>query len=196
MPISCRPLSMVFVYVCVNLWRPLCIVLLMQQLCPCLSIKTPEYSLWSKYSCCNIVNVYYPNDPKFSDRQVCANSADPDQTAPRGAVWSGSSLFAIPLASFWWNTLRFGLFVWILGRLQQSFLESENLGTLQYVTYWQSIQDLSISIYPDLCPGFYSYRSVVHICTMHNVCSWFCPYPSLHGFIHAVTHFIYADLKI
>ena len=26
-----------------------------------------------------------------------ANSADPDQTAPQGAVWSGSTLFAIPL---------------------------------------------------------------------------------------------------
>ena len=28
----------------------------------------------------------YRNDPKFSDGQVLANSADPDQTAPRGAV--------------------------------------------------------------------------------------------------------------
>ena len=28
----------------------------------------------------------YRNDPKFSDRYVWANSADPDQTAPRGAV--------------------------------------------------------------------------------------------------------------
>ena len=28
----------------------------------------------------------YHNDPKFLDRQVWANSADPDQTAPRGAV--------------------------------------------------------------------------------------------------------------
>ena len=28
-----------------------------------------------------------------------ANSADPDQAAPRGAVRSGSSLFAIPFAS-------------------------------------------------------------------------------------------------
>ena len=28
----------------------------------------------------------YGNDPKFSDRQVWANSAYPDQTAPRGAV--------------------------------------------------------------------------------------------------------------
>ena len=28
----------------------------------------------------------YRNDPKFLDRLVWANSADPDQTAPRGAV--------------------------------------------------------------------------------------------------------------
>ena len=34
----------------------------------------------------------YRNDPKFSDRYAWANSADPDQTAPRGAVWSGSAL--------------------------------------------------------------------------------------------------------
>ena len=27
----------------------------------------------------------YRNDPKFSDRYAWANSADPDQTAPRGA---------------------------------------------------------------------------------------------------------------
>ena len=28
----------------------------------------------------------YHNDPKFSDKMAGANSADPDQTAPRGAV--------------------------------------------------------------------------------------------------------------
>ena len=28
------------------------------------------------------------------DAEGIANSADPDQTAPRGAVWSGSALFA------------------------------------------------------------------------------------------------------
>ena len=28
----------------------------------------------------------YRNVPKFLDRQVWANSADPDQTVPRGAV--------------------------------------------------------------------------------------------------------------
>ena len=42
----------------------------------------------------------YRNDPKFSDRYAWANRADPDQTAPRGAVCSGSTLFAIPSASF------------------------------------------------------------------------------------------------
>ena len=31
-------------------------------------------------------NLMYRNDPKFSDRSAWANSADPDQTAPRGAV--------------------------------------------------------------------------------------------------------------
>ena len=34
------------------------------------------------------------NVPKVSDRQVWANSAGPDQTAAREAVWSGSALFA------------------------------------------------------------------------------------------------------
>ena len=42
----------------------------------------------------------YSNDPKFSDRQVWANSVDPDQTAPRRAVWSGSTLFGIPSTFF------------------------------------------------------------------------------------------------
>ena len=39
---------------------------------------------------------FYRNDPMFSDIYSWANSADPDQTAPR----SGSTLFAIPSASF------------------------------------------------------------------------------------------------
>ena len=42
----------------------------------------------------------YRNDPKFSDRYAWANSAAPDQTAPRG-----STLFAIPTASFGLITL-------------------------------------------------------------------------------------------
>ena len=41
--------------------------------------------------CTNYLNTLYMlgaycNDPKFLDRYAWANSADPDQTAPRGAV--------------------------------------------------------------------------------------------------------------
>ena len=32
------------------------------------------------------IYLMYRNDPKFSDRQALANSEDPDQTPPRGAV--------------------------------------------------------------------------------------------------------------
>ena len=32
-----------------------------------------------------------------NDKMTYENSADPDQTAPEGAVWSWSTLFAIPL---------------------------------------------------------------------------------------------------
>ena len=34
---------------------------------------------------------------KVSDKVAYANSADPDQTAFEGAVWSGSTLFTVPL---------------------------------------------------------------------------------------------------
>ena len=38
------------------------------------------------------------SNTKESDKMSYANHADPDQTAPEGAVWSGSALFAIPLS--------------------------------------------------------------------------------------------------
>ena len=43
---------------------------------------------------------WYGKSPKILNTKLCdkmtyANSADPDQTAP--AVWSGSTLFVIPL---------------------------------------------------------------------------------------------------
>ena len=50
----------------------------------------------------------------------------------RGAVWSGSTLFAIPSASFECITLRWSHFVQILGWLQQMFRVSKFLGFLQY----------------------------------------------------------------
>ena len=51
----------------------------------------------------------------------------------RGAVWSGSTLFAIPSASFGLITLWYSHIVQILEWLQQIFWVSEYLGNLQYL---------------------------------------------------------------
>ena len=49
-----------------------------------------------------LVTFYYGKCPKISnikvsDKMANANNADPEQTAPEEAVWSGSTLFAILL---------------------------------------------------------------------------------------------------
>ena len=54
-----------------------------------------------KYSKCP--KIWYT---KVSDKMAYANSVDLDQTAPSGAVWSGSSLFAIPLSIFGNNCIK------------------------------------------------------------------------------------------
>ena len=52
---------------------------------------------------CLTVNQYQLDAPvtldtKWSNKMAYENSVDPDQTAPEGAVWSGSTLFAIPIS--------------------------------------------------------------------------------------------------
>ena len=42
-----------------------------------------------------------------------ANSVDPDQTAPSGAVWSGSALFAYVILSETFRIFRTFTVVWI-----------------------------------------------------------------------------------
>ena len=70
-----------------------------------LNIRTP------KKMCCNHSKVWtmwvYHRAMSPNDADGMANSVDPDQTAPLGAVWSGSALFA------------------------QAYL-SENLGSIRY----------------------------------------------------------------
>ena len=61
---------------------------------------------WNKF-----IKFTYDKCPKNSytsvaDKMAYANSADPDQTAPKGAVWSGSILFAIPLSSLRDNSIK------------------------------------------------------------------------------------------
>ena len=43
-------------------------------------------SLWKLHISQILGQLQYRNIPKFSDRQVWANSADPDQAAPRGGL--------------------------------------------------------------------------------------------------------------
>ena len=50
--------------------------------------------------------VIYSNDPKFSERQIQANSVDPDQTASEVTVWPGSALFVILSLSFGYFSAR------------------------------------------------------------------------------------------
>ena len=62
------------------------------------------HKIWthSKIAVLNLKFEQYCYFPNFSDGQVWANSADPDQTASD----SGSTMFAIPSASFGCITLR------------------------------------------------------------------------------------------
>ena len=49
----------------------------------------------------------YHNDPKFSDRYAWANSADPDQTAPRGEQ-SDQGLHCLPFRLHRLDSLLYG----------------------------------------------------------------------------------------
>ena len=59
-----------------------------------------------------------------NDAVGMTNSVDPDQTAPLGAVWSESALFA-PLGAVWSGSALFA----------QAYL-SKNLGLLRYMAYF------------------------------------------------------------
>ena len=54
-----------------------------------LNHKCQSLSRCQTLLCCAHSNLFqnvYSNDPKFSNRYAWANSVDPDQIAPRGAV--------------------------------------------------------------------------------------------------------------
>ena len=59
--------------------------------------KCPKYSD-TQNICCNHSKIWtmwlYHRVMSPNDADGMANSVDPDQTAPLGAVWSGSALFA------------------------------------------------------------------------------------------------------
>ena len=72
--------------------------------------KTPKYSDTRKH-CCNhpkiLTKWLYHRVLHPKDADGMANSVDPDQTAPLGAVWSGSTLFAQACLSENLGSLRY-----------------------------------------------------------------------------------------
>ena len=78
--------------------------------------KNVNYCKFPKYSdtqniCCNHSKIWtmwlYHTvmSPNHADRM--ANSVDPDQTAPLGTVWSGSTLYAQAYLSENWGSLQY-----------------------------------------------------------------------------------------
>ena len=101
--------------------------------------KFPKYSD-TKKNCCNHSKIWtiwlYHRVMSPNDAGGMANSVDPDQTAPLGAVWSGSALFA------------------------QTCL-SENLGSIRYLSHQAptTIDDLDIQNF-FVCSGLTSLSTI------------------------------------
>ena len=79
--------------------------------------KFPTYSD-TKNICCNHSKIWtmwlYHRVMSPNDAAGMANSVDPDQTAPLGAVWSGSALFAQAYLSENLRSLRYLESDWIV----------------------------------------------------------------------------------
>ena len=85
-----------------------------------------------------------------NDADGIANSVDPDQTAPLGAVWSGSALFAQAylsenLGSLRYTQMEFGLLVQRLNSVQT------NMVVLICLNHLNDVNLLSYDRCPDVC---------------------------------------------
>ena len=78
--------------------------------------KFPKYSDTQRI-CCNHSKIWtiwlYHRVLSPNDADRMANSVDPDQTAPLGAVWSGSALFAQAYLSENLGSLRYYIRPWL-----------------------------------------------------------------------------------
>ena len=78
-------------------------------------------------------------DVQVPNKTACANSADPDQTAPEGAVWSGSTLCAIPLSILRNNCIKKAQF---RPKRKKVF---EILGHLPYQKICEDLREMPLS---------------------------------------------------
>ena len=72
----------------------------------------------------------------LNDGDGMANSVDPDQTAPLGAVWSGSALFAHAYLSENLGSLRYKI-------LSYSIIHSQDIGQKQNFDFQSRVITLS-----------------------------------------------------
>ena len=120
-------------------------------------------------------NFQYRNDPKFSDRQVLANSVDPDQSLIRVYTVCHS------IYSFWTHYILYvkATLIEHLGWLPQKFRVSEFLRVLLYL-WWRnwcpalSVRDLSVK------DGVATF-DLTHICLVDPsiLIKWTSPFPIL-----------------
>ena len=91
---TCWSVHLLFLYSILCVFIEL--VIKFHDLCTVCCVLSQQIQQMSKswYYCKCLKN----SNTKVSDKMTYANSADPDQTAPSGAVWSGSTLFAIPVS--------------------------------------------------------------------------------------------------
>ena len=94
----------------------------------------------TKYSKCS--KILYT---KVSDKMAYPDCADPEQTAPDGAVWSGSTLFAIPLGILRDNCIKSKIYA-----KKDCNKVLEILGRLLYVAY-QLLWCFRVSIFYFAC---------------------------------------------
>ena len=129
-------------------------------------IRYPNVCTWDEYGKCRKISLI-----KVADKTAYANSAGQDQTAPEGAVWSGSTLFAISLSILRNICIKskilakkYGINVW-------------NFRTLLYskmMSFWQCLAHMNYDIrkctFGHVRPA--NICSLTRIFTQHNF--WSC----------------------
>ena len=123
---------------------------------------------------------------------IFANSVDPDQTAPLGAVWSGSTLFAL-------CKNRFEKFARIFSRWhkQTTFSDAGFLGVLRvnmiWATLWKHPYSNILKILPPKNWKFSAKNSDIFHISAQNIDCWYTLEPPSRGSSNEYPHYFSAN---
>ena len=78
--------------------------------------NSKNWDTWNNYHNCPTIGTvgFYSAVLRSKDADRITNRVDTDQTAPWGAVWSGSALFAQPYLSQYFKLLRYVSLCWLI----------------------------------------------------------------------------------